>query len=118
MTSPNPLCPWVTATDGNAVKVQSVGYVPAELTQGRIGIYVYAVQKKFQVWGQPYKLLLPGSEDDFATMPQFVIDMAGGTFNPAHGAGPFTIKMGDAVVSGMGLPEARHVVYVVTFDLL
>lgn len=112
---PNPNCPWVTTQEGVKYKVQSVGYVPAELTQGRIGLYVYAVHKKFQVWGEPYDLVLPGSVDHYATLPQFVIDMAGGNFDPAHGAGPFTIKMGDCTVSGMGLPLNRHVCYVVTF---
>jgi hypothetical protein len=110
---------WVTYQNGTQVHVQSVGYVPAELSDGRLGIYVYAVQKKFPVWGRAFDLLLPGSIDHFATMPEFKIDMAGGGFMPDRGeTGPFTVRMGDAQVAGMGLPANRHVLYIVMFNLL
>jgi len=114
---PNPEAPWVHATNGDLVKVHSVGYVNGDLSGGNIGIYVTAIRKKVQVV-YPFDLLLPGSVDHFATYPQLKIDMAGGGFDPKNARGPFTIKMGDAVVDGMGLPLNQHVIYWVTFALV
>jgi hypothetical protein len=89
-----------------------------EQTQGRIGIYVFANFRKRAVWCVPYQLVLPGSVDTYATISDFRIDMAGGGFVPARGeVGPFTIRMGDAKVSGMGLPVNQHVIYVITFSI-
>lgn len=111
-------CPWVTFQDSALVKVHSVGYVPAELSQGRLGIYVYTLRNKVPVWGVTYRILRPdGAFDDFETMPDFVLSMAGGGFNEGQGVGPFTAALGGAKVMGMGLPENRHVVYIVQFDL-
>jgi len=109
---------WVTATDGLTVKVERVGYMNGAQTKDKLGIYVFANFRKRAAWCIPYKLLLPGSVDDFATLPDFAIDMAGGGFIPSRGeVGPFTIQMGDAKVSGMGLPVNEHVIYCVTFSI-
>jgi hypothetical protein len=116
--TPNEQCPWVQAEHGETVKVQSVGYVDAHLSGGRLGIYVFALRRKLPVWGLRFAQILPGSIDEFATMPEFRLDMAGGSFDPGKGQrGPFKIQLGDAYVDGMGLPLNRHVVYVVTFKV-
>lgn len=109
---PNPETPWVQAVNGEKVKVHSVGYVNADLSDGNLGIYVYAIKKKVPVWGKPFSLVLPGSVDTWGTRPDFKIDMARGNFDPAKNRGPFKIEMEDAYVDGMGLPLNRHVIYV------
>lgn len=115
---PNPEAPWVHAENGEKFRVHSVGYVNADLSDGNLGLYVYAIKKKVQMWGIPFDMILPGSVDRWGTRPEFKIDMAGGGFNPEHGRGPFKIQMGDAWVDGMGLPLNRHVIYVVTFAIV
>ena len=119
MAAINPECPWVQAHDGARIKVLRVDYVNADLSGANLGIYVYSLHKKVQVWGVPFTQFLPGSEDAFATRPNFVLDLAGSHFDPGKSQrGPFKIQMGDAFVDGMGLPLNRHVLYVITFNLL
>ncbi len=115
----DPRAPWVGFKDGAKVRVESVAYLDGDQSQGRLGIYVFALWKKFPVWGTRYRQILPGSVDDFSTMPDFHLDMTGGNFDPGKGQrGPLRIECGDAFVDGMGLPLNRHVIYVVTFQLL
>lgn len=109
---------WITIKQGERVKVVSVDYCPAELSGNNNAVYVYALYKKLYRWGIPFKMVLPGSVDDFGTGPELVTDMQGGGFNPANAVGPFKFVMGDAEVSGLGLPLNRHVRYVITFRLL
>lgn len=119
MAKVSPESPWVQAHDGERIKVLRVDYVNADRSGGNLGIYVYALHKKVPVWGIPFVQLLPGSEDAFATRPNFVLDMTGGGFDPGKGQrGPFKIQMNDCFVDGMGLPLNRHVIYIITFNLL
>lgn len=116
--SVDPRCPWVKPIDGTNVKVERVAYLDGKQTRGNLGIYVFASYRKRDWWGTPFRLLLPGSWDEFATLSDFVIDMAGGLFYPDRGEdGPFDIVCGDARVEGMGLPANQHVIYIVTFGL-
>lgn len=110
-------CPWVKATDGVNVKVMKVEYSPAKFTQGRVGIYIFASHRKIPVYCFPFQMLTPDSVDDFATSPELVSMLQGGFFDPKNGAGPFTFKLGDAKVEGIGLPGNEHVLYAVTFDI-
>lgn len=121
MTRIDSRCPWVQVVNGTTVKVETVAYIDGETSRGNLGIYVFAnLQKpKRAEWGIPYKLLLPGSWDAFATLSDFCIDMSGGLFYPDRGQrGPFSVAMGDALVSGMGLPYNQHVIYIITFQII
>jgi hypothetical protein len=114
---PNPQCPWVQAQDGQTVKIREVAYIPAELSGNRNALYVVGVKNGAPHYGEPFKMLLPGSEDDFAITPTLVTDMSGGGFDPGKGQrGPFKFVFGDASVDGFGLPLNRHVAYVIVVD--
>jgi len=114
----DPRCNWVKAYDGPNVKVERVAYMDGTQTRGNLGIYINTSYRKRDWWGTPFRLLLPGSWDEFASLSDFVVDMAGGLFYPDRGEdGPFDIVCGDARVEGMGLPANHHVIYIVTFGL-
>ncbi len=120
---PNPLCPWVQATDGTQVRVWSIDIIPAELTSGVLGVTVFTIKRKVQTWGMPYEQILgDGSSTTFGVRPNFMTDIAGSNFDPnssdpKHQRGSISYKLGDALVTGIGIPLNRHVQYVLTFAI-
>lgn len=113
-------CPWLTVTQGQQVKVRKVYFYDADKAQNRVLIYARCESAD----GRPADFqaihLLNGGDAVDWTIGALGVNFAqsgGGVFDPAHGAGPYSVACGDARVSGLGLPVARHVQYSVVFTV-
>lgn len=121
----DPRITWVTIQQGTMYKVTEVWYYdnrPPDDPESEGGINIYAVVKDragktlqheavTQAWPT-------GSSTHYTRNGMVSFQMSGdSSFDPAKGkAGPYILKIGDASVSGLGLPLKQHVEYLIVVE--
>ena len=113
---------WIKVKQGSDYKVKSVYFYdnkPSDYPESQNGIRIIVSVLDVNLrplWKVPVYQIWPDDKAIHYTRNGLVeFDMSGdSSFNPQKGeSGPYTIQVGDAVVSGFGLPLKQHVEYAV-----